>query len=774
MTEGPGQPTLEREIFTNQHSLAQLQEKHDYEIATGQLDLARKTQADMNALETRIQNWQEQLTRMQTSGYMDTGALTEEARRNRADEEARARAQGWEEKSGAAELTGFYEGALTEEARQNRALEAIDIGNVTGVYTNPETGERMTTQQAREFAASHGLEVTQVMGVDEQGRMTDAAQEWRTNAALDYAKTAAQLQANPGDYFESAAFMRGAQASGVPAFLEQINQGGMSSNMGFRSAATGLPSVGSMEQIAGGPGTPGAAPGTGSVLQHGTGVPSTYRPPTSGGMIQNPAAVQQFYDTIAQQTGPGGVGVQKWLESVTSSLKDPNLPPEKRAEFENAYNFYSQTQVNYNPTTGLYRDPNYTPYMKAQGLEYGQPLPDEPHMSTGEIPGINEGRGRLPSGPYNKEFESGPAPGIGLPKAPPALAPSFTRDYESGPYTSEPPPIFRPEDEQLYTTQADNFQLQQSPNLNRRLSSYGSPDSMVSAEPLTPSEQSGGFGATTDTSGGFGTPESTKISKYQIGDTITGLNDERSIGLPTAPSGPYMPSPVIQETMPQMPRMYEQVMLNTGTALPKSGPYIAPTGPTGIPRSEGPSPSLTEAQAADNGAKVAYTTQMNTPMPASLAQTMGAQGGMQANPAGARATARGYVFNPATQQWQAPPRPQPTLTAAPNAGYQATPMAFDQMFADRAWNPTMGAKVQRQIYTPPVAGGDIAQQRLAAFRPTFQRGAHKLAPGAYEAMSPTERALFGSAARASGLRPEDWEESYKRSRLQTDMSALRA
>jgi hypothetical protein len=69
---------------------------------------------------------------------------------------------------------------------------------------------------------------------------------------------------------------------------------------------------------------------------------------------------------------------------------------------------------------------------------------------------------------------------------------------------------------------------------------------------------------------------------------------------------------------------------------------------------------------------------------------------------------------------------------------------------------------------------DLAQQRLAAYAPIFQAGAHKLAPGTMEAMTPTEKGLFQSAANASGINPDDFEAQYRRSRLMTNANALAA
>lgn len=68
-------------------------------------------------------------------------------------------------------------------------------------------------------------------------------------------------------------------------------------------------------------------------------------------------------------------------------------------------------------------------------------------------------------------------------------------------------------------------------------------------------------------------------------------------------------------------------------------------------------------------------------------------------------------------------------------------------------------------------GQDLASQQLAAFRPTFAQGAQKLAPGSLEAMNPSEKSLFESAAGASGINAQDFETQYKRSRLQTGVGA---
>jgi hypothetical protein len=169
---------------------------------------------------------------------------------------------------------------------------------------------------------------------------------------------------------------------------------------------------------------------------------------------------------------------------------------------------------------------------------------------------------------------------------------------------------------------------------------------------------------------------------------------------------------------------------------------------------------------------------MNMAMPPTptMAQMTGAAGGLQANPRpygmGARATAQAL---PQVQVAQQMPnvQGQVPMTLPAGVALNANGQPVNTQQAPAFWNPMMGARANPNIPVQNTAGMDTAQRRLAAFAPTFLRGAHKLAPGAMESMSPTEKALFGSAARASGIRPEDWDASYKRSRLQTDMSSMR-
>lgn len=427
---------LERDISNRDLTLRELTEAHQDAIARGELDLAREIQTRAQTLEEQNSQARNQLEISQTSGYMQNGQLT-------------------------------------EQARAAREAEAMRRAEVLGVVVDPTTGLAVgETQAARQFNAEMELKRTQTMGRDANGNLTDAGQQWRTQSGLEYARTAAQLAANPADYFESAAFMRNAGAQDPMAFLRDINQNGMGSSAGFRSAATGLPSANSMERIAMGQPAPQLGPG-------------------------------QTMPTYA----PGSPGTPLSINPIGSA-------PATIRPLEGAF-------------------------AANQGmLEGGQTM----------------GAAVMPQ-TY--------APGM----APPAPTPE------------------------------QQAQLQAKMDQQRML-------------------QQQGF-----------------VGEPQAADTRT--------------------------------------MAMTNDA--------------------GPSPSLSAATAATQGLQTAFTESMNRPL---------------------------------------------------QSAFSAQQTAMDP-----------------------------AQQRLAAFRPTFQAGAHRMAPGAMESMSATEKALFGSAARASGINPDDWDQSYKRSRLQTNVSA---
>ena len=377
---------LQAEIQRRTLTLQELETAQKDAIARGELALSEEIQRRKTALEEQNQRDQVALETAQTSGYMQNGQLT-------------------------------------EAARAARAQEALARAEALGVYVDPQTGLAVgETQAAKQFNAEMALKEAQTMGVNAQGQMTDAAQQWRTQSGLEYARVAAQLAANPADYFESAAFMRNASVQDPMNFLNEINRANAGSNAGFRSYGQGLPGANSIQRIA-----------------------------------------------------------------------------------------------------------------------QGQPAPS--------------------TGMYNM---------------------------------------------------------------------------FASAQESMPQDEMVGIGLA-----------------------------ERGADLNGADMGSY------------------RGMVQSGMKPPTA-------------TQEGPSASVAQAQAANQGQNVAFTKSMNQPMP-SLGQAFQAQ---QAN------------------------------------------------------------------YDP-------AAQRLQAFAPVFQAGAHRMGPGAMEAMSPTEKALFQSAARASGINPEDWDQSYKRSRLQTEVSANR-
>lgn len=431
---------LESEIERGKMSLAQLTEEHQNAIATGQLDLAREIQTRQQALEEQIQTQESELNYMKTSGYMDNGQLTEEARAQRR-QEAIAQAQ----------TTGFYVPSYAE---------VVPEGTIGNYGYNDERSYNEAVRLSQQDGSYSG------------GQMTDAAQQWRVNAGLDYAKTAAAMSQTPEDYFLSAAYMRNAGQTGALGFLDAVNQQGLGSSVGFRTAGGPTPRTNSMANVAAG----------------------------------------------GQTNVQGGPAPQ--------------------------------------PNMGV-----------AVDMEQAQP---EMQMKVG-IPGEQP-------------------------------VPQFVTDTG----------------QQMFAGGGGRF-------------------------------------------------------------------DERA-------------------------------------GRPITGRGAAP--------SDGPSPSLTQAAAANDGNAQVYKTQMYKP-PApqpTVAQTTGAQ--------------------------------------AQNGGQVQTP-GFIQTN-----RPQAPAAVNSQSAIP---GGvtDVAAQRLAAFQPIFQRGAHKLAPGALEALSPTERGLLTSAAKASGINPADFEQTYKRSHTFNTESAGR-
>lgn len=205
---------LQAEIQRRTLTLQELETAQQDAIARGELALSEEIQRRKTALEEQNQRDQVALETAQTSGYMQNGQLT-------------------------------------EAARAARAQEALARAEALGVYVDPQTGLAVgETQAAKQFNAEMALKEAQTMGVNSQGQMTDAAQQWRTQSGLEYARVAAQLAANPADYFESAAFMRNSSAQDPMAFLSEINNANAGSNAGFRSYGQALPGANSIQRIA--------------------------------------------------------------------------------------------------------------------------------------------------------------------------------------------------------------------------------------------------------------------------------------------------------------------------------------------------------------------------------------------------------------------------------------------------------------------------------------------------------------------------------------------
>ena len=261
------QKVLDRELDTMRLDLDKLAQQQRNAIEQGQLDLSRQIDTEKLALQKEIQRGELALETSKTTGKMPDGTFTDAAR----------------------------------AARVNEAMEMAKItGQVVPSYvTSSPTGNVGGFQYNDEASYNEAWRQASAAGTAPATQMTDAAQQWRTQAGLDYAKTAAQLAQNPENYFEAAAFMRNGMADASRGFLDAINTNGLGSNMGFRSGATGnLPGTASMQTITG-RGTP-------------TNPAPVNEPTPPGGFNRNAMAISQF---ITENPGFTPQQAEAWLAS---------------------------------------------------------------------------------------------------------------------------------------------------------------------------------------------------------------------------------------------------------------------------------------------------------------------------------------------------------------------------------------------------------------------------------------------------------------------------
>lgn len=217
------QKVLDRELDTMRLDLDKLTQQQQNAIQQGQLDLEREIETEKLALQKEIQRGELALETSKTTGKMPDGTFTDAARAARVNEAMEM-----------AKITGQVVPSY---------VTSSPTGNVGGFSYNDEASYNEAWRQA---SAAGTAPATQ---------MTDAAQQWRAQAGLDYAKTAAQLAQSPENYFEAAAFMRNGAADASRGYLADINTQGLGSNVGFRSAGGNLPGTASMQTVAG-QGTP--------------------------------------------------------------------------------------------------------------------------------------------------------------------------------------------------------------------------------------------------------------------------------------------------------------------------------------------------------------------------------------------------------------------------------------------------------------------------------------------------------------------------------------
>ena len=244
---------LDSRIAATDAELRRLESDRQNAIASGQLELAKEIQGRQTVVQEQKLALDQELGRAEASGFLASGALTEQARAARAREEEAKRAAMAGEGLKTAELSGVMgNGSLTEQARAARVAEAMRQAEISGVFTDPDTGQQMgVTEARRQFDVENQLRQAQIMGTDASGNLTDEAQRWRQQQAMDYAAMQAKLAQSPEDYFEAAALQRTGAAQNAMGFLQDINNQQNGTNAGFRTSMAQLPRTNSMQNIAG-------------------------------------------------------------------------------------------------------------------------------------------------------------------------------------------------------------------------------------------------------------------------------------------------------------------------------------------------------------------------------------------------------------------------------------------------------------------------------------------------------------------------------------------
>lgn len=265
-TQAAQQQQFTQESTNRAQALSELTQQQQNAVAQGNLQLSREIETRKNQLQAEQQaaeqenqkgqlalaNWQATANQQNQQGQLALGNFTATA--NAENQKGQLALANWE----ATQNNVIQQGQLgvsqqsqAEVARNNRVQAALEAAKISGIFTDPDTGEQKGyTQAAQEFQQTQALQTAQIMGRDANGNITEAARQANNQTALQYAQMQAQLAQSPEDYFQAAALQRNA-GSDVTGFLRDVNNIGTGSSSGFRGTMQNLPQTNSMQNIAG-------------------------------------------------------------------------------------------------------------------------------------------------------------------------------------------------------------------------------------------------------------------------------------------------------------------------------------------------------------------------------------------------------------------------------------------------------------------------------------------------------------------------------------------
>lgn len=291
-----GQLSQQEQEFARTYLLQKDEARRAQASLTGYTDTGQMTE------EQRRARAQEAVANAGMSGYLTNGQMTEEQRRARAqelltqgtalgsingqmtEEARRAREQ---EALAKGTALGTIDGQMTEEARRARAQEALTAGTALGTI-----GGQMT-EEARAARAREALAEGTALG-SVNGQMTEEQRAARAGEQQQRASTAADLTKSSRDVFRAANYFREMQRPDTTG----TGIGAGAGAMGFTSQANrnlGTPGTIGYEQA-----LSATMPGMGTAGSAAATMPSYVQPQQQEQFAALPVATQQQY--MAQDT----------------------------------------------------------------------------------------------------------------------------------------------------------------------------------------------------------------------------------------------------------------------------------------------------------------------------------------------------------------------------------------------------------------------------------------------------------------------------------------